>query len=60
MGRLPRILSKEKIDTITTDLEFAQQMIKTRNLTANDLSVVLRHIDMVRDDLITAIMSRRK
>ena len=60
MGRLPRILSKEKIDTITTDLEFAQQMIKTRNLTVRDLSVVLRHIDMVRDDLITAIMSRRK
>ena len=60
MGRPPRILSNEKIDTITTDLEFAQQMIKTRNLTAGDLSVVLRHIDMVRDDLIAAIMSRRK
>ena len=60
MGRPPKILSNEKIDTITTDLEFAQQMIKTRNLTAGDLSVVLRHIDMVRDDLIAAIMSRRK
>ena len=60
MGRPSRILSKEKTDTITTDLEFVKQMINTRNLTVNDLTVVLRHIDMVRDDLVAAINSRQK
>ena len=60
MGRLPKLLSNEKIDTISTDLEFAKQMINTRNLTANDLFVVLRHIDMVRDDLIETINARQK
>ena len=60
MGRPSRILSKEKTDTITTDLEFVKQMINTRNLTVNDLTVVLRHIDMVRDDLVAAIKSRQK
>ena len=60
MGRLPKLLSTQKVDTISTDLEFIQQMIKTRNLTISDLTVVLRHIDMVRDDLIAAISARQK
>ncbi len=60
MGRLPKLLSTQKVDTISTDLEFIQQMIKTRNLTVSDLTVVLRHIDMVRDDLTAAISARQK
>lgn len=60
MGRLPKLLSTQKVDTIATDLEFIQQMIKTRNLTVSDLTVVLRHIDMVRDDLTAAINARQK
>lgn len=60
MGRLPKLLSTQKVDTISTDLEFIQQMIKTRNLTVSDLTVVLRHIDMVRDDLTAAINARQK
>ncbi len=60
MGRLPKLLSTQKVDTIATDLEFIQQMIKTRNLTVSDLTVVLRHIDMVRDDLTAAISARQK
>ena len=60
MGRPPKLLSNEKIDTISTDLEFAKQMIKTRNLSVRDLSVVLRHIDMVRDDLVAAVDVRQK
>ena len=60
MGRLPKLLSTQKVDTIATDLEFIQQMIKTRNLTVSDLTVVLRHIDMVRDDFTAAINARQK
>lgn len=60
MGRPPKLLSNQKVGTISMDLEFIQQMIKTRNLTVNDLTVVLRHIDMVRDDLIAAINARQK
>ena len=60
LGRPSRILSKEKTDTITADLEFAKQMINSRNLTVCDLSVVLRHIDMVRDDLMAAVDARQR
>ncbi len=60
MGRPPKLLSTQKVGTISTDMEFIQQMVKTRNLTVNDLTVVLRHIDMVRDDLISAINARQK
>ena len=60
MGRPPKLLSTQKVGTISMDLEFIQQMIKTRNLTVNDLTVVLRHIDMVRDDLVAAVNSRQK
>lgn len=60
MGRPPKLLSTQKVDTISTDLDFIQQMIKTRNLTVDDLTVVLRHIDMVRDDFIAAINARQK
>ena len=60
MGRPPRLLSKEKCDTISMDLEFAKQMINTSNLSVADLMVVLRHIDMAHDDLVAAINARQK
>lgn len=60
MGRSRKLLSNDQIDTISCDLEFSKQMIKTRNLTVNDLTVVLRHIDMVRDDLVAAVNARQK
>ena len=60
MGRPPKLLSNEKRAVIDMDLDFAKQMINTPNLTAGDLTVVLRHIDMVRDDLAAAINSRQK
>ncbi len=60
MGRPPKLLSNDQIDTISCDLEFSKQMIKTRNLTVHDLTVVLRHIDVVRDDLMAAINARQK
>ncbi len=60
MGRPRKLLSNDQIDTISCDLEFSKQMIKTRNLTVNDLTVVLRHIDMVRDDLVAALNARQK
>lgn len=60
MGRPRKILSDEQINTISTDLEFAKQMIKTRNLTARDLAAAIRHIDMARNDLVVAINARQK
>lgn len=60
MGRPRKLLSNDQIGTISCDLEFSKQMIKTRNLTVNDLTVVLRHIDMVRDDLVAALNARQK
>ena len=60
MGRPRKLLSNDQIDIISCDLEFSKQMIKTRNLTVNDLTVVLRHIDMVRDDLVAAVNVRQK
>lgn len=60
MGRPPKLLSVDVCGTISADLEFAKKMIKTRNLTVHDLSVVLRHINMARDDLLAAINARQK
>ena len=54
MGRPPKLLSNEKCEIISGDLEFAKQMINTRNLTVDNLVVVLRHLDMVRADLVDA------
>lgn len=60
MGRPPKLLSNEKCSTITTDLEFAKQMINTRNLSVADLKAVLRHINMVHDDIVDAINARTR
>ena len=60
MGRPPKILSNEKISSISTDLDFVNKMIKTRNLTVANLETMLRHIDMVRDDLVAAMDVRQK
>ena len=60
MGRPPKILSNEKISLISTDLDFVNKMIKTRNLTVANLETMLRHIDMVRDDLVAAMDVRQK
>ena len=58
MGRPPKLLSNEKCEIISGDLEFARQMINTRNLTVDNLVVVLRHLDMVRADLVDVINTR--
>ena len=60
MGRPPKILSNEKISSISTDLDFVNKMIKTRNLTVANIETMLRHIDMVRDDLVAAMDVRQK
>ena len=51
MGRPPRILSKAKSDTLMGDLKFIKIMLQPPRLTVDDLKSVLRHIDMMRDDL---------
>ena len=60
MGRPPKLLSNEKCEIISGDLEFARQMINTRNLTVDNLVVVLRHLDMVRADLVDVQKNRLK
>ena len=50
-----KILSDVMRDNILGDLNFARKMLGTKNLTADDLSAVIRHLDMVRNDLHQAL-----
>lgn len=57
MGRPKKILSDEMRRAICTDLDFSKAMLCTTKLTVSDIEAVLRHIDMVRDDLIGLIVA---
>jgi hypothetical protein len=55
-----KILSDAKRDLILGDLIFARKMLNTKKLTADDLSAVVRHLDMARNDLVEAISDVQK
>lgn len=55
-----KILSDAKRDLILGDLIFARKMLNTKNLTTDDLSAVVRHLDMARNDLVEAISDVQK
>ncbi len=60
MARPPRILPKELSDTLMGDLVFARLMLQSSRLTVSDLESVIRHIDMVRDDLQKVINANKQ
>jgi hypothetical protein len=58
---MPRkILSEAKRDLILSDLFFAHKMLNTKKLTADDLSAVIRHLDMARTELVAAVSGVQK
>ena len=46
-----KILSDAMRNNVLGDLNFARNMLGTKNLTADDLSAVIRHLDMAKNDL---------
>lgn len=46
-----KILSDAMRNNVLSDLNFARKMLGTKNLTADDLSAVIRHLDMAKNDL---------
>ena len=55
-----KILSDAMRDNILGDLNFARKMLGTKNLTADDLSAVIWHLDMARNDLHQALADSQK
>ena len=46
-----KILSDAMRNNVLGDLNFARKMLGTKNLTVDDLSAVIRHLDMAKNDL---------
>ena len=59
MGRPKKILPDEIRRAVCTDLDFAKTMLHTTKLKVSDIEAVLRHLDMVRDDLAQLVASAK-
>lgn len=55
-----KVLPDAMRDNVLGDLNFARKMLCTKNLTADDLSAVVRHLDMAKNDLHQVLSDTQK